>query len=780
MFNKYLKENKDSDFSPNFINAWEPIKKTGEKIEDIKKAAIKEKKAVLKPLKKNYKNVAKFLEDKHDDFEAALKKGEKELKIWHRYIFSEYLQSKRKKRENSLKLSYYRSLFSFLMALIFLIIPFKILAYLQVFNIQKLEDKIISKSKSAISRLMAGGSAFSQLDIKTANNSFASASMDFVAANEELSRISDVLLQLASLSSDPKFKLAAESKDFMNAGLRVASLGEKITKSLSGLEAKNENNWITLLDNFLLNGPSALEDAKDLGETLHKVNVKNLPPEYRDQFLSLSRNIDALPDKLTLMIEAAQQLKTFLGSEKDKRYLLVFQNNAEMRGSGGFLGSYALVDFREGKIRNLEVPGGGSYDTEAGMIDKIKAPEPLWLVNPQWYFWDANWWPDWPTTAKNLMWFYEKSDGPTVDGVISFTPSVIESLLRITGPIDLRNDYGVVITSENFWQEVQMITERDNIAKTDPQAVAHLPEGEKSKPKKIIGDLMAKIMEILPQKMDKDNILNLIKIAESNLSSKQIMFYFKDGGLQEAIASRGLDGAIAEAPLDYLMVTDTNIAGAKTDRVINEEIFHETSVNNDGTMIDTVIIKRTHTAAKNEPLVGVRNVDWLRVYVPRGSDLLSFSGVSRPDAKYFEEPGSDWIENDFIAAHEGLAIEDKNTGTKIYEENNKTVFANWVMLDPGQSVTVTLRYRLPFNLWQMKEADDFRSRLDKWLGADKSHFYPYSILIQKQPGSVNQSFKTDLIIPDSYSVLWSSNTESNYQQSLNKDKFFSSLISHKK
>ena len=780
MFNKGLKKNKGVDLSPNFLDAWEPVKKTEKKIVDIKKAVIKEKKALVRPLKHGYKNVSHFLENKHSDFDEALKKGEKELKIWHRHIFSQYLQSRKKRKEDSLKLNYYRSLFSFVMVLIFLIIPFKILAYLQVFNIQKLEDKIISKSKSAISRLMAGGSAFSQFDIQAANNNFASASMDFIAANEELSHINDVLLQLASLSSDPKWKLAAESKDFMSAGLLVSSLGEKISKSLSGLEAKAENNWISLLDNFLLNGPSALEDAEALSLTLKKINIENLPLEYQGKFMSLSKNVDSLPDKLTLMIDAADKLKIFLGSGKDKRYLLVFQNNAEMRGSGGFLGSYALVDFREGKIKNLEVPGGGSYDTEAGMLDRIKAPEPLRLVNPQWYFWDANWWPDWPTTARNLMWFYEKSDGPTVDGVISFTPSVIESLLQITGPIDLRNDYGVVITSENFWQEVQMISERDNIIKTDPQAVAHLPEGEKNKPKKIIGDLMAKMMEILPQKMDKNNLINLIKIAESNLSSKQMMFYFKDDKLQELMALHHFDGAISKAPLDYLMVTDTNIAGAKTDRVIDEEIFHETTVNNDGTMIDTLTIKRTHKAAKNEPLVGVRNVDWLRVYVPRGSDLLSFSGVSRPDAKYFEEPGSDWIENEFIAKHEGLAIEDENTGTKIYEENDKTVFANWVMLDPGQSVTITLRYRLPFNLWQNEGRDDFKSRLDKWLGADKSDFYPYSLLVQKQPGSINQSFQANLTIPEAYSVIWNSNPEADLQQKLDKDKFFSNLISHKK
>ena len=58
------------------------------------------------------------------------------------------------------------------------------------------------------------------------------------------------------------------------------------------------------------------------------------------------------------------------------------------------------------------------------------------MIAPQWYFWDANWWADWPTSANKLMWFYEKSNGPTVDGVVSFTPTVMEELLKIIGPIE--------------------------------------------------------------------------------------------------------------------------------------------------------------------------------------------------------------------------------------------------------------------------------------------------------------------------------------------------------
>jgi hypothetical protein len=508
-----------------------------------------------------------------------------------------------------------------------------------------------------------------------------------------------------------------------------------------------------------------------------------LPTEYRSDFIYFQDQVKFLSASLAELTDVAEKLQIFLGEAEDKRYLLVFQNNAEMRGSGGFLGSYALVDFREGKIRDLEVPGGGSYDTEAGLKDKIKAPQPLWLVNPQWHFWDANWWPDWPTTAKNLMWFYEKSDGPSVDGVISFTPSVVEKLLTVTGPIDLTKDYGLVITADNFWQEVELTTERDNLVKDNPEAVAHLPQGQKGKPKKIIGDLMAKILEVLPQKIDKDNLIKLLNISEDSLASKQIMFYFKDNTLEDPVLRHNWGGAMTAAPLDYLMVTNTNIAGAKTDRVIKESVSHQAKIASDGSIVDTVTITRTHTAAKNTPLVGVRNVDWIRIYVPQGSQLVAATGFVAPDSKYFKAPDPSWEDNKIVAQTENLAVTDKVSGTRIYQENGKTVLANWLMLDPGTSATVTLQYKLPFNFWQKAAKTDFMSRLNAWLNPSAGSLFPYSILVQKQPGADGADFSTELIPPSFAKLVWDSTGEAtnNWKHSLvlDRDQFFSLLLTNK-
>lgn len=794
MFNKHRKQNRlvYGKISPNFLDSLDGLTIASSQVKKVKKewqkkitasgrAVKKKEQIVIRPFYRFEKTISAILKKKHNKFDHLLQKSEKNLKKIRR----EYLSAKSKHKSilnNVTESAWYQPLFSFLLVLLFLVIPFKLLAYLQVFNISDLEEKIINSSKSAINNLMGAESAASKMDLGLAQTHFVRAGADFLQASEDMAAINDTLLSLASLSSNPKIKLAAESKKFLKIGILGANLGSELSQALSGLSSNN-GDWIKILDDFSVHGQQALANAQALKLELKKINIKNLPPEYQNRFLDLSAKIEKLPDNLSLVVSNIDALKLFLGAGRDKRYLLVFQNNAEMRGSGGFLGSYALVDFREGKIRNLEVPGGGSYDTEAGLTEKIAAPAPLQLVNPLWHFWDANWWPDWPTTAKNLMWFYEKSDGPSVDGVISFTPSVTQKLLTITGSIDLTRDYGVVISADNFWQQVELTAERDNLVKSHPEAIAHLPQGEKNKPKKIIGDLMAKILEVLPQKLDKANLIKLLSISEDSLTSKQIMFYFKDSSLEKAITERNWGGVMATSSSDYLMVVNTNIAGAKTDRVIKEVITHQATVLDDGSVVDTVTITRTHTALKNEPLVGVRNVDWLRVYVPLGSELLAASGFKAPDLKYFEKPDPTWTKNEFISQTEDLAITEPSSGTKIYQENGKTVYANWLMLDPGNSATITLQYKLPFNIWQTETKSDFYRRLNKWLNPLNNEAYPYSLLVQKQPGAEGETITTELKLPKFARPVWSSqesdldNLKNNWQ--LNADQFYSVLIANK-
>ncbi len=659
----------------------------------------------------------------------------------------------KKEQEYIYKINWYRRALSFVVVLILLIIPFKALDYLRLIDISSLEERVFVHSQAAIDNLMTASHEVSQLNLNQAEEDFSLASENFLAAQKELAHLQSWLLNIASLSSNPKIKLAAESKKILAAGKSGSDLGENFSLAIDSLVNENEDNWLERIDNFKYYSNLSLLNLEELKLNLNSINHQSLPTQYQDQFLLWRKNLDSLRKSLQSLILTASEIKEFLGYSANRRYLLVFQNNTEMRASGGFMGSYALVDFKKGQLDNIEVPAGGTYDTEAGMRSFIRSPRPLWLVSPRWFFWDANWWPDWPKTARNLMWFYEKSDGPTVDGVISFTPDVLESFLFITGPIYLK-EYDLIIDADNFWSIIQSTVEKQNLAFTHPELAEKFPDSPENQPKKIIGDLMEKLLEVLPEKIDAQSLPILLQLLQKDQQAKNILLYFSDDNLQNLVYDWNLDGAVKDSRHDYLMVTHTNIAGQKSDRKMEERIFLDSQILQCGRIINELTIIREHQGIKNEALTGARNVDWLRVYVPEGSRLIEASGFSQPDRQYFEHPETDWEIHPKLEATEDLAEIDRESGLHIYQELDKTVFANWVMTDPGELSVIKIRYELPFIFKEVKRDRNYLDFINHLLNINQARPAIHSLLVQKQPGLKNSEFSSRLRLPDNWEVTW--------------------------
>jgi hypothetical protein len=435
------------------------------------------------------------------------------------------------------------------------------------------------------------------------------------------------------------------------------------------------------------------------------------------------------------------------------------------------------------------VPAGGSYDVRAGMREFYESPAPLHLVSSLWHFRDANWWPDWPTSAENLMKFYSDSGGPTTDGVISFTPTVLESVLDITGPISMEEDYGVTFTSENCEETLRNIIEEE-AGHVDP-AKAQQENKDVTEPKKIIGDLMDKLVKKIGTDFDRYKLIELIGVASDNLKEKQILFYFTDKELQKEIEKRGWGGEVKETDRDYLSVVNTNIAGRKSDKKIKQEIDHKAIIKQDGSIVNEVKIKRHHTGDKNTPYYGERNVNWIRIYVPEGSEFMEAKGFdNRPDDVYFDTPENNWKKHPLVEKQQNsLRSFDNNDkasiyNTGIYGDADKTVIAGWFMLDPGEVKTITLKYKLPFKfIKEKKKEDGFFGKVQQIMDSEQKEFYPYSLYVQKQAGAKPDSSKmeSEIVFPDDYSIVWRYPEDKEYKKNhyksfLNNDQYWAILL----
>ncbi|HQB50741.1 MAG TPA: DUF4012 domain-containing protein [bacterium] len=622
-----------------------------------------------------------------------------------------------------------------------LILPFKLIAYFQ--DLQSMRVKVVSASSSGLNDLKSAGQLLANRDFLSASEKFDQASANFSQAREDLGDVQSWLWQLALVVPTSQTRLAASAPLIAQAGDLSGKLGNDLTILADNLNhGLAQQDLITTIRTVNQDSQRAYDDSRKLSLVIEKIDPVTLPQGYRQQLSNWQNKLSLLEKTLEQTVYWSKASLDILGEKMDKRYLLVFQNNAEARASGGFVGSYALLDLSQGKIKNLEIPKGGSYDTEGGLKRFINPPAALKLVDSNWKFWDSNWWPDWPTSAKQLAWFLAESSGPTVDGVLAITPDLLESLLTITGPIDLSAEHGLIVDANNFRATVQ-------------DHVESKVSGEQQ-PKKIIGDLAMKILEKLPTALgEQKNIATLLKVVSEQITSRHILCYFNNKEIQERWESLGWSGKLVnlEKGQDYLQVVNTNIAGGKTDLKIRQTIEQKIEIQSDGRVINDVTIIREHTGEKREGLYGVRNVDWLRLYVPEGSQLIAADGFSVPDQKFFK--ANDPLAEDLslVKNGEGLARQDKASGTLVYDELGRTVFANWSMIDPGQTAKIHFRYQLPFNLLEEKQGN-WLNKIRAMLGLNK--FSRYQLLLENQAGQKANAWKVSWLWPSDWRLIWSS------------------------
>lgn len=700
-----------------------------------------------------------------------------------------------------------RAILYFVLFLLILIIPFKLYSYYRLATDEKMKKSLIEYSFSGVEGFVSASNNFGSLDLAQAQQNFLQAGQSFLSLNTELQKIDEFVLLLASLSDNKELRLASESKKVAKIGVYLAGAGNNLSLAIDALlNSLTDDKSASDFSAFNNYSKRSLNDFKKANKYLNKINEKSLPEEYRQQFNDLKKTAKVLEKNMDDFIDMIPALEDFLGVKTDKKYLIVFQNNAELRASGGFIGSYALIDLKKGKIKNIEVPAGGSYDTEGGMRALIESPQPLHLVKANWYFWDANWWPDWRMSSRNLMWFLEKSGGPSVDGVISLTPDVLRDILEVSGPIDLSEKYGVVVDANNFYDVIQEIVEvigqpeifkdkelkTDILDRVDVDSLAKMLASSsevvssstassteilaRNEPKKIIGDLMDKIMHNFMNDFNRDKLLASLKILENNLSRKNILLYFSNKDLQKEVEARSWAGELKDAPLDYLLLVDTNIAGGKTSYYIKNDYKLKVDIKSDGSIINKITINKKHLGTKGDLFSGVRNVNWLRVYVPLGSTLISAQGFSQPDAKYFKEAEASSEKNEILEQSENRYELDSLSQTKIYQESNKTVFANWTMIDPGQSEIIEIEYKLPYNFYTLFADEAEKNWWQKLFPQEKTP--KYSLLWQKQAGALeaNMEFSFNSDLP--WSIVWTYPNEAKVQHSkvgyqgvLNADKY---------
>lgn len=581
--------------------------------------------------------------------------------------------------------------------------------------------------------------ALSAKDFGAAEANFSSAAEKFADAQEALDSMHAGVVALVNVIPQTN-RTYASVRGLVTAGQELSETASIMSKAGEGLSNAHGTSLTAKLEVLSAYVESAMPHVEAAKGALANVDPSVIPEGYASTVAQLQAQVPEVAASMTEFSTFVHTLTYLLGGNDTMRYLVLFQNNTELRPTGGFVGSFAEMDLEDGAITALHLPGGGSYDVQGQLDAFVEAPQPLSLINPRWEFQDGNWFPDFPTSAKKMQWFYEHAGGPTTDGVLAVNATFIEKLLGVTGPIEMP-EYGVTIDAENFLFTTEKIVEVDN--------------GTTATPKAFLGDLAPKLLEKI-QSADTRTLLQLIVAVEQGLAEREIQVYFRDNDAEKTMHDLGYDGAIAQTDGDYMMVVNTNIGGGKTDAVIDQDVDVQVDIADDGSIIDTVTITKTHRGMANALFTGKNNVDYLRLYVPEGSVLLSADGFEAPPSKLFEPSEVPLSEDDDLSIVESDRTHDVATGADIWNEFGKTVFGGWMQTAPGETQVVHFSYRIPQVLFQEDADPSLMEQVRRGLGFD--HHDGYSMFIQKQSGVRNRDTSIHVSTPIEWKTLWTSVT----------------------
>jgi hypothetical protein len=348
---------------------------------------------------------------------------------------------------------------------------------------------------------------------------------------------------------------------------------------------------------YLYKQTSFIESS--LGEL--EISLPSLIPElakmetYRGYLLAASKISSSLP--------------ALLGDEKPKTYLVLFQNNMELRPTGGFIGSFALVTFSHGKLIDTEV--FDVYDADGQLKGYVAPPEPIekYLGEESWYLRDSNWDPDFASSAKKAEWFIDKTIDRQVDGVIGVNLEVIKNVLKETGPVKLA-DYNDEITHENVYEKVQHEVEKDFFP------------GSKRKAS-YLTSLTAEVLKKL-EEMPPSNFAKISRGLAENLAARDIQVYFHDEAVSGVTSVLGWNGEVephyCAGNCDSLWfgLAEANVGVNKANYYIDRAATYGVEMNADK-ITQTLTLHITNTYPSLDRIPETRYKAYVRVFVQPGT-----------------------------------------------------------------------------------------------------------------------------------------------------------------
>lgn len=453
--------------------------------------------------------------------------------------------------------------------------------------------------------------------------------------------------------------------------------------------------------------------------------LDSLPQFLSDRAEDLAVKLDYYKDTIGKAEIASKLLPELTGVNGKKQYLVLLQNNLELRPTGGFIGSYAKITFENGQIKEVKVDDIYALD---GNLKEVITP-PVELVNDLgqkfWYLRDSNTEPDFPKSAKQAELFYTKEAGEKVNGVIAMDLSASGKLLEAVGGVDLP-DFNEHVDGGNLFEKA--ITHAE---------VNFFPGSQAKK------NYLTQLQNQLFNKLffvSKQNWPGIIQALGQSLEEKHILIYLSDPTSFSYVASENWAGVLPRegekkegVTADFLAVVESNMGANKVNYYINRNIELKTAIGIDNRVFQNLKINYKNSSP-SEVFPAGKYKNRLKIYVPFGAKL---------NKVVFDK-------------------EDITNLVTTFADYGRTGYSMLIEINPKEEKAVAIEYELKDNLTFVDDKAIYNLDVIKQSGTDKDAFewmlsYPIHLSVDSQSGELLNSpqevnISTDLKLDRSFNV----------------------------
>lgn len=487
-------------------------------------------------------------------------------------------------------------------------------------------------------------------------------------------------------------------------GSLFATLGSNIFSGAESFAQINQNKSLTPSADFL----AGIENLKQA-----LITISQAPAGIQIDGVSLSQ-IAASIEPFESVLDVSP---TLFGFPTKKTYMVLFQNNTELRPGGGFIGSYALVSVDKGRITDFSIHD--VYDADGQLKGHVEPPFIIRrYIQVHWYLRDSNFDVDFSRDAANAAFFLQQESGQKVDGVIGVDLTFVKDILAAVGPVYVAQ-YNQTVTADNFFLLTETHAEKQTFA------------GSQQKK-----DFLTALFSSLQQKIATKPAISAKGLLPVLMAPKQkdIVFGFSDALMQDVFTVNGLssspwDGrkAAANTVQDMTGINEANIGINKANYFVTRQISQSMQIAKTGSVSGQLSITYKNTSNTGQWPGGVYR-NYLRLILSTGATIgsITINGIPQHIVSAVTDP-TVYEAKGFIAP-KGLEVDSA-------AEGGKQLFGFIVAVPEQSSQTIDITYALSGKIDITQPT------------------FTYSGWLFKQPGVEDTTYTFSLTAPSNFSVL---------------------------